>query len=122
MERVDFEGKDGFGGWCEDRRAASAGADSRAMRHREPFGLPGSGAAVVTPGAAGADLFVFSGAVVLSGNLNGGGGSDTADYSAYNTALTFDLSGATNTTTGITGTWINLTSGLKPYDSHYTQS
>jgi len=48
-------------------------------------------------GEAGADDFLIDGGVALSGNIDGGSGTDTLDASAYTTAATFDLTGAGGT-------------------------
>ena len=42
-------------------------------------------------GGTGADDFVFSNGKVLTGSIDGMGGSDTLDLSAYTTALTFNI-------------------------------
>ena len=52
-------------------------------------------------GGAGDDIFVLSGHVVVGGKINGQGGNDTLDYSAYGSAVSVDLE--TGTATNILG-------------------
>src|SRR5260221_8967283 len=42
----------------------------------------------------------------LAGNVDMAGG--TIDYTGYTTAITFELAGTANQSTGITGTWANI--------------
>jgi hypothetical protein len=51
-------------------------------------------------GGAGADDFVFADGASLSGNLNGGGGFNTLDYSAYSTPVRVNLAGFNATGVG----------------------
>ena len=51
-------------------------------------------------GAGGDDRFVFGNGAVISGNLDGGTGTNTLDYSAYITDITLDLATATAPGTG----------------------
>jgi hypothetical protein len=59
-------------------------------------------------GGSANDTFVLSDGASLSGNLNGGGGSNTLDESAYSSSLTVNL--AAGTATGVGGTIANLQS------------
>ncbi len=60
-------------------------------------------------GGTGADSFVFSDGKVLTGSIDGGGGSDTLDLSAYSTALTFNINTATSgTVSAVTGSFNNM--------------
>jgi uncharacterized repeat protein (TIGR01451 family) len=63
-------------------------------------------------GGTGNDGFQFADGASLSGTLNGGGGSNTADYSAYSSALTVNLTTAqtrvTSTAAIVTGGLVNL--------------
>jgi hypothetical protein len=59
-------------------------------------------------GGSAADIFVLSNGAGVSGNIDGGGGSNTLDESAYTTAVTVDLTA--NTATGVGGTIANLQS------------
>ena len=52
-------------------------------------------------GGAGDDTFALIGDVIVDGKINGQGGDDTLDYSAYNSGVTVDLEAGT--ATGITG-------------------
>ena len=52
-------------------------------------------------GGAGDDIFVLSDDVVVGGKINGQGGNDTLDYSAYGSAVSVDLE--TGTATNILG-------------------
>jgi hypothetical protein len=52
-------------------------------------------------GAGGADSFAFSGTGILSGQINGGDGTDTLTYTAYTGPVTINLN--TRTATGISG-------------------
>jgi hypothetical protein len=52
-------------------------------------------------GGTGRDSFAFSDGKSLSGTLNGGGGGDWLDYSAYMTSVTVNLT--TNAATGVDG-------------------
>jgi hypothetical protein len=63
-------------------------------------GLSFSAIGNLTGGSA-EDVFVFSAGKTISGKINGGGGNNWLDYSAYTTAVTVNL--ATNTATGIDG-------------------
>ncbi|MEL6331483.1 MAG: CHAT domain-containing protein [Cyanobacteria bacterium J06626_26] len=56
-------------------------------------------------GAGGDDRFVFGNGAVISGSIDGGTGTNTLDYSAYITDITFDL--ATETAPG-TGSISNI--------------
>src|SRR5260221_8992929 len=42
----------------------------------------------------------------LAGNVDMAGGA--IDYTGYTTAITFELAGTANQSTGITGTWANI--------------
>ncbi len=64
-----------------------------------------SGVQNLTGGSA-ADDFVFADGAGVDGNINGGGGSDTLDYSAYSTPVTVNL--ATATATGVGGVAFNV--------------
>jgi hypothetical protein len=59
----------------------------------------------LTGGAAG-NTFVFSDGAGLSGNLDGGSGGGTLDYSAYSTSVVVDLQ--TATATGVGGSLANI--------------
>ncbi len=48
-------------------------------------------------GGAGNDTFAFTGSGALSGQINGGDGSNTLDYSGYGLGVTVDLQNATAT-------------------------
>ncbi len=52
-------------------------------------------------GNAGDDTFAFGDGAILTGNITGGAGVDTLDYSAYNTPITVDL--AANTADHVSG-------------------
>jgi hypothetical protein len=52
-------------------------------------------------GGSGADVFKFSNGKGVSGSVDGGGGGDTLNYSAYTTAITVNL--ATGAATGVAG-------------------
>lgn len=54
-------------------------------------------------GGAGADSFVFANGIVLTGSVDGEGGSDTLDVSAYVAAVNVTLTGA-GATDGVNGT------------------
>jgi hypothetical protein len=58
-------------------------------------------------GGSAADQFAFLPGGSIAGNLDGGGGSNTLDYSQFAAAVTIDL--ANNTATGIGGTFANIT-------------
>jgi hypothetical protein len=57
-------------------------------------------------GGSGNDAFVVGDAVGVDGSINGGGGSNTLDESAYTTGVTVNL--AVSTATGVGGTFANL--------------
>jgi hypothetical protein len=57
-------------------------------------------------GGAGDDRFAFQPGGSIAGSLDGGGGSNTLDYSALSTPVTLDLQG--HTATGIGGTFANI--------------
>ena len=71
-------------------------------------------------GNEGIDLFDFTADVLLTGSINGGGGHDTIDLTAYTSARSVSLSGigATDgyngTETAITGTFTNIDEVLAP--------
>ena len=52
------------------------------------------------------DSFVFSAGASLSGNLNGGTGTNTVDYSAYTTSVSLNL--ASSRATGLGGTYSSV--------------
>jgi hypothetical protein len=58
-------------------------------------------------GGSGNDRFVFLPGGSISGNLDGGGGGNTLDYSNLTTSVTLNLQG--HTATGIGGTFANIT-------------
>jgi hypothetical protein len=58
-------------------------------------------------GGSGADTFIFSNGAQVTGTIDGGGGTNTLDYSAYTTGVTVDLSA--NLATG-TGSFLNVQS------------
>jgi Ca2+-binding RTX toxin-like protein len=58
-------------------------------------------------GGSAADRFVFLGGGSVTGNIDGGGGSNALDYSQYPGPITINL--ASNTATGIGGTFANIT-------------
>ena len=57
-------------------------------------------------GGSGADQFVFLPGGSVGGNIDGGGGTNTLDYSAISTPVTLNL--AATTSTGIGGTFTNI--------------
>ena len=57
-------------------------------------------------GGAGNDLFKFSAGVSFIGSIDGGGGTNTIDQSAYTTTITADYT--TGTITGVGGTFANI--------------
>jgi hypothetical protein len=57
-------------------------------------------------GGTGNDTFKFSNAAGITGTLDGGGGSDSLDYSSYTTGVTVDL--LTGTATGVKGGISNI--------------
>jgi CHAT domain-containing protein len=57
------------------------------------------------------DTFVFSNGVGVSGTINGGAGTNTLDYSAYNTPITVNLGIGTATNTGGLSNIENVTGG-----------
>jgi hypothetical protein len=57
-------------------------------------------------GGSGNDQFIFFPGGSISGNLDGGGGSNTLDYSALSTPVTLNLQA--HTATGIGGTFANI--------------
>jgi hypothetical protein len=57
-------------------------------------------------GGSGNDTFVFSNGAGVSGNINGGGGTNMLNYAAYNTGVTVDLSA--NSATGVGGSVTNI--------------
>jgi hypothetical protein len=57
-------------------------------------------------GGSGADAFLFHDGASLSGNLDGGAGSNTLDYSAFSGTVVVDLQ--TNQATGVGGSVSNL--------------
>jgi filamentous hemagglutinin family protein len=57
------------------------------------------------------DTFVFSNGVGVSGTINGGAGTNTLDYSAYNTPITVNLGLGTATNTGGLSNIQNVTGG-----------
>lgn len=59
-------------------------------------------------GGSGADSFAFQNGGSISGNIDGGTGSNTLDYSASSGPVTVDLQ--TSTATGISGTFSNIAS------------
>ncbi|HEX7965934.1 MAG TPA: filamentous hemagglutinin N-terminal domain-containing protein, partial [Gammaproteobacteria bacterium] len=61
-------------------------------------------------GGLGNDSFVFADGVTLTGSIDGQGGTDTLDLSAYTTALTFILStgNVNGSTDPLTGTFSNM--------------
>ncbi len=59
-------------------------------------------------GTAFTDTFTFLAGGLVSGNVNGGGGLDTLDYSQITTAVSINLT--THSATGIGGTFSNITS------------
>ena len=59
-------------------------------------------------GSGGADTFSFLPGGSISGNLDGGGGTNVLDYSGLSTPVTLNL--ATDTASGIGGTFSNITS------------
>jgi hypothetical protein len=58
-------------------------------------------------GGSGADQFVFFHGGSVSGNIDGGGGTNTLDYSNLTTPVTLNLQ--SDTATGIGGTFANIT-------------
>jgi hypothetical protein len=64
-----------------------------------------SGIQILT-GGAGNDSFVLSDAVGVDGGINGGGGTNTLDESAYTTGVTVNL--VSGTATGVGGTFTGL--------------
>jgi hypothetical protein len=62
-------------------------------------------------GGAAADTFLFGSGASLSGKVDGGGGTDTLDYSAYLTPVTVDLLKSTATGTGGIAGFENLVGG-----------
>nr|NIS81190.1 hypothetical protein [Anaerolineales bacterium] len=63
-------------------------------------------------GGAEADAFVFADGSSISGAVDGGGGSDTLDYSAYTTGITIDLGTGGATGTGGISNIENIIGGL----------
>lgn len=62
-------------------------------------------------GGSGNDSFVFSDGQYVTGNLNGGAGTNALNYSAYSTAINILSTSAQNgTATGIGGTYANMQS------------
>lgn len=59
-------------------------------------------------GGGGDDTFSFSGSATLSGALDGGGGTNTLDYTAYGNGVNVNL--ASGGATGVVGGFSNLTS------------
>jgi hypothetical protein len=57
-------------------------------------------------GGSGADAFDFANGARVDGNIDGGGGSNTFDESAYSTPVTVNLAAAT--ATGVGGTFTNI--------------
>ena len=70
-------------------------------------GLSFSGFGNITAGSAN-DSFVFSPGATLSGNVNGGGGTNTLDLTAYTTATSVNL--VTSRATGLGGTFSSIQS------------
>jgi hypothetical protein len=64
-------------------------------------------------GGGGNDTFVFSNGQGVTGTINGGGGTDKLDFSAYTTNLTWDITGTNaGTVGGVSFSYIqNLTGG-----------
>jgi hypothetical protein len=58
-------------------------------------------------GGSGSDQFVFFSGGSVAGNIDGGGGTNTLDYSHLTTPVTLSLQG--NTATGIGGTFAHIT-------------
>jgi acrosin len=52
-------------------------------------------------GGAGADYFTFADGAGVDGTINGGGGVNTLDYSAYSTSVTVDLNPQVGSATGV---------------------
>ena len=61
-------------------------------------------------GGAEANVFVFSPGVTIAGNLSGGTGGGTLNYTGYTTAVTVNLQ--TNKVTGVTGLATNLAGAI----------
>jgi hypothetical protein len=63
-------------------------------------------------GGSSDDLFVFAGSANFAGALNGAGGANTLDYSAYSTAVSVDLSTRAATGTSGVGRFQRVVGGL----------
>jgi hypothetical protein len=59
-------------------------------------------------GGTGADTFKFSNARSVSGSVNGGGGADTLDYSAFTTGVKVNLARGQMTANGVTAAVSNI--------------
>jgi hypothetical protein len=57
-------------------------------------------------GGSGNDSFVFANGASVSGNIDGGGGTNALNYAAYSTSVVVDLQ--TSTATGVGGTVANI--------------
>ncbi|MGH8283429.1 MAG: beta strand repeat-containing protein, partial [Gammaproteobacteria bacterium] len=62
-------------------------------------------------GGTGADDFIFNNSATLGGTLNGGGGNDTLDWSAYTTARNVTLTGL-GSLDGVQGTEASIAGGF----------
>ncbi len=67
-------------------------------------------------GGAGADDFVFAPGATFAGAIDGGGGTDTLDFSAYTTPLNITLTGL-GATDGFAGTPAAITGGFTDIDN-----
>ncbi len=62
-------------------------------------------------GSSGSDAFVFNNTFGVTGAVNGGGGSNTLDYSQYTTGVTVNLTSHTSTKTGSAANIANVIGG-----------
>src|SRR5262249_5733648 len=71
-------------------------------------------------GGSANDAFKFSAGKSVTGRVDGGGGTDTLDYSAYTTGVTVDLTAGTATGTGGVANIENVNGS--PVNDHITGS
>jgi hypothetical protein len=97
-------GSDSLTGPDQDNTWDLTGANTGTLNGTTSFTGIGS-----LTGGAGADVLAFTtGTAAVSGNIDGGGGVNTLDYSGRGTAITVNLAKSIGRATGIAGTVTNI--------------
>jgi hypothetical protein len=99
-------GADTLVGSADDNTWVITGSNSGTLRSPSIAGLVAFSSFQNLIGGALANTFIFSDGAGISGNLDGGGGGGSLDYSAYSSSVIVDLQ--TDSATGVGGSIANI--------------